>query len=255
MLHAAGVTDGAIMILSDGQDTGSKISESNLANLAQLDGVHIYTFGMQDPSFDGSTLQSLASESGGSYAPTSPTTVVAAYRQLGAEQAHQYTVSYKTKLPQGSTVNVAIGAPGYPTTLTQYSTTGSTPVPTNQTFIDSTTAAILISLIVALLIGTAAFLITRRHNEVSARVGEFVLPVTGGGGHTRERSLVELALGDSQSRAGHRSPRVRAFAIELDVAGIAIAPVNYVIISLVVMLAVGWFLVTAFGSCSPRRPP
>lgn len=248
MLHAGGVTDGTIMILSDGQDTGSKVSESQLANLAQLDNVHIYTFGMQDPSFDGSTLQSLASESGGTYVPTSPTAVVAAYRQLGAQQANQYTLSYNTKLPRGSTVTVAVGAPGYPAALTQYSTTSSTPVPANQSFLHSTTAAILISLIVAVLIGVAAFLITRRHNEVSARVGEFVLPVTGGTGHTRERSLVELALGDSQSRAGHRSPRVRAFATELDVAGIAIAPVNYVIISLILMLVVGWFVVTAFGS-------
>ena len=41
---------------------------------------------------------------------------------------------------------------------------------------------------------------------------------------------------------------MRAFATELDVAGIAIAPVNYVIISLIVMLAVGWLVATAFGS-------
>ena len=43
---------------------------------------------------------------------------------------------------------------------------------------------ILISVLVAVLIGGAAYLITRRHNEVSARVGEFVLPVTGGGRET-----------------------------------------------------------------------
>jgi tight adherence protein B len=248
MLHAAGITDGTVVILSDGQDTGSKISESSLANLAQLDNVHIYTFGMQDPSFDGSTLQSLASESGGTYTPTNPTAVVAAYRQLGAEQANQYTVSYKTKLPLGSTVNLAVGAPGYPSAVTQYSTVSPKPLAPKQSFINSTAAVILISVLVALLIGGAAYLITRRRNEVSARVGEFVLPVTGGGGRERERSLVELALGDAQSRAGHKSPRVRAFAVELDVAGIAIAPVNYVIISLIVMLIVGWFVVTAVGT-------
>ena len=93
MLHAAGVTAGTIMILSDGQDTGSKISESNLSNLAQADNVHIYTFGMQDPSFDGSTLQSLASESGGTYTPTSPTAVVAAHTGSSAPSRRTSTRS------------------------------------------------------------------------------------------------------------------------------------------------------------------
>ena len=76
MLHAAGVTDGTLMILSHGQDTGSKVSESHLANLATGLTCTSTRSGCRTRRLDGSTLQSLASESGGTYAPTSPTAVV-----------------------------------------------------------------------------------------------------------------------------------------------------------------------------------
>jgi hypothetical protein len=75
-LRAAGTTEGTLVILSDGQDTGSTTTEAQLANQAAAQHVGIYTVGMQDASFVGTTLQSLAAESGGSYLPTSPAGVV-----------------------------------------------------------------------------------------------------------------------------------------------------------------------------------
>lgn len=247
MLTAAHVSNGSILLVSDGQDTGSKTSESTLASELQASGVHLFTFGMQDPSFDGSTLSSMATEASGTYVPTSPATVVATYRTLGAQLAHQYSLSYRSPTAVGSTAVVAVSAPGFPTASTSYATGSSLSAPQSKSFFDSTAAVILISLIVAILIGVAVFALTRRRNEVSTRVGEFVLPVTGGG-QNRERSLVELALGDAQSRQMNRSPRWQTLATELDVAGIKIAPVNYVVISIIVTLVVAWFLATLLGS-------
>jgi tight adherence protein B len=238
-LRAAGMTEGTLVILSDGQDTGSSTSEAQVANAAAAQHVGIYTIGMQDASFDGGTLQSLAAESGGSYLTTTPSGAAALFQQLGTQLSNQYVLHYTSQVPKGTLVNVAVSVPGFPTATTTYSTIGPTEAAPPSGFWTSTPAVLLLTLAIAGLVGAAVWGLLRKHNEVSARVGEYMLPVSAVDSDKRERSLVELALGDSQARALQRSPRWRAFATELDVGRIPIGPIQYVVLAIIGIPVVG----------------
>ena len=161
---------------------------------------------------------------------SSPTSTPSAYRSPTGAAEHRECDGQRARIAGGD----------------DHLHTGARAPTQSQPFLKSSDAVILISLVVAILIGLAVFAVTRRRNEVSARVGEFVLPVSGR--EPRERSLVELALGDAQARAMTRSPRWRNLATELDVGGIPIAPVNYVILTIVATLAVAWVMAVLLGS-------
>jgi tight adherence protein B len=142
---------------------------------------------------------------------------------------------------------VTVNVPGYPAATATYSTVGTSETTPPQGFLHSGLAALLLSLIVAVLVGIAVWALTRKRNEVSARVGEYMLPANAVSGRERERSLVELALGDSQARALQRSPRWRALATELDIAAIPIAPLQYMVLSVIAIPVVGWFAALVTG--------
>jgi len=247
-LRAAGTTEGTLLLMSDGQDTGSTASEAQVANQAQAQHVGVYTVGMQDPSFDGSTLQSLAAESGGSYLTTTPAGAVALYQRLGNELSNQYVLRYTSPVPKGTIVTATVNVPGFPSAVTSYSTVGPSETSAPHGFLQSTFAALLLSLIVAALVGAGVWGLARKRNEVSQRVGEYMLPASAVDSHERERSLVELALGDSQTRALQRSPRWQALATELDVGRIPIGPVQYMVFAVIAIPLVGWIASLLFGS-------
>jgi tight adherence protein B len=155
---------------------------------------------------------------------------------------------YRSTVPKGTLVNVTVTVPGYPPATALYSTLGPASSLAPHGFLQSTAALLLLTLIVATLIGVAVWALTRRHVHISARVSEYMLPTTQAGGRReRERSLVELALGDTQARALQRSPRWRALATELDVAGIPIAPLQYMILSLIAVPIVAWIAYVLAG--------
>jgi tight adherence protein B len=106
-------------------------------------------------------------------------------------------------------------------------------------FLQSETAVALLAAIVAALVGLAAFALTKRQSEISARVGEFVAPVA----LTplqRERQLVELALGDSRDSGFERIPRWRMLVGELEVAGVTLSTQQLLIIAGVATVVVAW---------------
>jgi tight adherence protein B len=105
----------------------------------------------------------------------------------------------------------------------------------SQPWLQSTSAVFALCGVIALLIGLAAFMLLRRQNDLSARVGEFVSP---SGKREKPRTLAELALGDKNSRGLSKDPRYRALSIELDVAGLSIGtPQALVMVAAVTLLA------------------
>jgi tight adherence protein B len=209
-------------------------------------GVRFYAFGMQDPSFAASTLESLAQQSDGVYAQTSPSSVVSAYSQLGAQLGHQYLVSYRSPLRYGGPVSVALTVPGYPSVGAAYQNS-SLPLASaskNQPWIRSTSAVFALCGVIALLIGLAAFMLLRRGNDVSARVGEFVSPSAK---REKPRTLAELALGDKNARALSKDPRYRALSIELEVAGLSIGTAQALVFVAAATVLAAWAAYAASG--------
>ena len=100
----------AIVVLSDGADTGSLISFDDVLDLARRAGVTLYTIGMQSPSplvrsnarrFFSQTdfgLRTLAEETGArAFFPTTDTEVKNVYAAIASELASQYAIGYTSR--------------------------------------------------------------------------------------------------------------------------------------------------------------
>lgn len=114
-------------------------------------------------------------------------------------------------------------------------------------FFSSAGGAAVVAVAFGLLIGTAVLLVVSRRTDVSRRVGEFV--ATAGQLHAADqRSLVQRALGDKQSRTIARSPMLDQLRLELDVAEIHVTVDQILAAAIVLTLLVGWLLVHETGS-------
>lgn len=109
-------------------------------------------------------------------------------------------------------------------------------------FFSGAGGAAVVAVAFGLLIGTAVLLVVSRRTDVSKRVGEFV--ATAGQLQTADqRSLVERALGDKQSRTIARSPMLDQLRVELDVAEINVSLDQILAAAIVLTLLVGWLVV------------
>lgn len=255
MLHNSGVASGLIVLLSDGRDTGSHESESALASAAAAAGVRIYSIGVQDSAFDGSTLQNLASKTNGIYEPSSSPQLVSLFQHLGAEPANNYTLSYRSSVSAGHAVTVDVSVPGVGTATAGYTASSTQPVaapppsaapPTSSSFFTSTAGAIVTSLVAGLLIGLAVMLAFGRRGDLVRRVRGYISPEV----QTRsdQRSLVERALGDKNARRIAKSPFLARLAVEIEVAELKMTVEQLIAAAAILMLLIGWLLVMETGS-------
>jgi tight adherence protein B len=256
MLHGSGVASGLIVLLSDGRDTGSRQTESKLAGAAAAAGVRVYSIGVQDSSFDGATLQSLASATHGAYEPSSSPNLLSLFHQLGSEPANQYTISYTSVIGQGHPVNVDVTVPGAGSVTAAYTASRTAlpaqpPTPTvitpaHPSFFQTTAGAIVASIVFALLIGLIVTLVIGRRGDVLRRVGGYMAPA-----HQRsqdQKSFVERALGDKQARKIAKSPFLTRLRVELEVAEINLTVDKLALFAVLLTALVGWLLVTETGS-------
>jgi tight adherence protein B len=253
MLKKAKITGGSIVVLSDGQDSGSQLKEQALATAASAQGVRVYTVGVHDPSFQGATLQSLASSTKGVYTSVDSGGLVAFYRSLGLELSNQYLIHYRSTAPLGQPVKVAVrvaGGVAYAdyTTPAIPSAVNLAPGPKHSSFWSSTLGAVLVSVACALLVGLAVLALTKQRSGVRSRVSEFVATLAAGD-VPEQRSLVQRALGEPRARRRiERSGWWNTLALELDVASIAISPGRLVAMTAISTLLLGWLLVGATSS-------
>jgi tight adherence protein B len=115
MLQQANIQSGSIVVLSDGADTGSKHTGSEVAAAARAAHIRLYTVGLNSPKFDRSTLASLASEGGGEYTlAKSASSLAPLFNSLSQRLAREYLVEYKSlAAPQAKVkVNVQVAGVG-----------------------------------------------------------------------------------------------------------------------------------------------
>jgi tight adherence protein B len=119
-LAAADVNSGAIILLSDGSDTGSSLNAKSALALARLHHYRIFTVGLRSPSYDATTLKSLAAASGGLYSEaSSPRQLSAIYGQLANELSSQYLLTYRSHVHVGGLVEVQ-ASDGHTTAASRY---------------------------------------------------------------------------------------------------------------------------------------
>ncbi len=251
LLAAARIKAGSIVVLSDGRDTDSRTPGDVIARRARRANVTILTVGLRSRSFDSGQLKELAAAGRGRYTPAeSVSDLRRIFRELGAQLASDYLLSYRSFAQPGREVTVAVRVRGVPGIATSKYTVpgGATFVQIEKSFWTSTLGVMLIGLLSALLLAlTLWILLARRGRGATLRervrgfvstpsedyvAGDVVLTGRAPGG--AERSL-------------ERMKWWRGFKEDLEIARITADPFRLVMGTVVATLVVMYLLIVMTG--------
>ena len=180
-LQRVHVTAGAVIMISDGADRGSVSSEASVAQAARAAHISLYTVGVRDAFFDPSSLSMLARDGGGQFLVSDSSRLAELLLQLEAGLVDRYIIHYSSHLAPGRRVEVRVQIDGLTgSAMLEYvapSAARAIATPAKSTsFWVSSTALVVVSLVVALLLGIAlvAFLAPRvRRGALRSRVARF----------------------------------------------------------------------------------
>jgi tight adherence protein B len=184
-LATAKIAAGSIVLLSDGADVGSTTTLAKVVAAAKRQKVRVFTVGLRSGAFDAKTLQSLAAQTGGSFAEaSSPKELAGIYSQLGGKLAKEYALEYRSLAAPSSPVDVSVTLDGVGMGTSHYvAPTPSELAPYHRPFIRrfvlSGWTFFLLVLVVAGLIGVAVrLLIDAMRSRVVDRVRAFTVDST-----------------------------------------------------------------------------
>jgi tight adherence protein B len=255
LLAASHIDSGAVVVLSDGADTGSGVFPSKLVEQARATHTRLFAIGLRSKAFRSGPLRGFATGSGGQYSEaTSPAELTKIYDSLGAQLASEYVIRYRSlaKADQRVTVNVTIdglegvAVAGYATPALSIKPAPPFHPSLPYTFWRSTLAMVVVSFLGALLVGAALVAILRpTKRSLRARMSEFVsiyLP---------ERQKANTALPERVFVGAERSlERTRwwtKFKEEIIFAGIRVPPVQLVLWTVVATVAAMLLLYVVAG--------
>jgi tight adherence protein B len=256
LLMDAKLDSGAVVLLSDGADTASKILPAALVGRANAAHARLYAVGLRSRDFEAGPLRAFATSGGGDYSEaTSPAELAKIYDSLGAQLANQYVLRYRSLAGPGQRVEVEVRIAGVEgTAISGYETPKLALAPTPAyhpslafRFWQSSLAMLGASLLSAALVGGALMVLLRpKRRSLRSRMAEFVsiyLP------ERREKSSPlpdRVFVGAERSLA--RAPWWARFKEDVALAGLRIPPVQLVLWTLVATMGGMWLLKLIFGS-------
>jgi Mg-chelatase subunit ChlD len=182
-LETQQIDSASIVLLSDGRELGSKAMLDEAVAAARKANVRIFTVALRSRSFDPTTLQQLASETGGFYTEArSPEQLSKIFTGLGAQLANEYFIHYRSLAGPGEEVHVKATVEGFEPAVSGYKTPELAGVaaapfkqPLGERIAMSKGLMVFIAVLVAMLIALAlvAFIAPRR-STLRARIGAFV---------------------------------------------------------------------------------
>jgi tight adherence protein B len=210
MLAAAHIGSGSIVLLSDGADTGSTKTLSQVAGAALASNTKIYTVGLADASYKPGTLKALAKAGRGEYAKAKARALASLFDRLGAQLSNEYLLEYKSLAGPNDPIRVNVSVKGLGTTSTGYRTpalsvTTATPAPYKPSLGSRIWGSVITMIVLALLSAAVVALLViglvrPRRSGLPARMAEFVSirdlqrdnrPITSGGETVRRPTLWE----------------------------------------------------------------
>jgi tight adherence protein B len=183
LLEEVNLPAGAIVLLSDGADTGSLAGLDEVAKTAANDRIRVFTVGLHGEAFVPDALSSLAARTGGDFSDAQSVDALAPiFDQLGQQLSREYLVRYRSAADQGDTVHVSVqvqGLPGVATSVYATPAAGAPEGPFHHSafdrFLRSGLSMLVAALISAVLVATALVLLVRpRNRTVRRRMAEFV---------------------------------------------------------------------------------
>jgi tight adherence protein B len=180
-LDAAGLSSGSVVLLSDGADTGSRLSEQQLITRARSQHVRVFTVGLRSPAFRPAPLKRIARATGASYfEAASVADLTAIYDTLGRRLSTEYVIRYRSQYTPGTHVAVLVRIAGVGDVTASYVTPRPAPIaPFHRSvferFWSSPASLALIVLLIAGLASLGAMLLLRvPKGTLLKRIGEFV---------------------------------------------------------------------------------
>lgn len=259
-LKQAKVAAGTVVVLSDGADTGSRLSVGRIARRSRRDNVRIFTIGLRSRSYNPSELRRLAesAEAGSNHADANSLDDLSAiFRQIGGQLANEYLIRYETKAAPGTEVRVLArieGIAGF--AQATYRAAGDASfVLIEDSFWTSTLGVVTTTGLCALLLALALGMLLMRRLRgpgLRERIGHFVTKtdVTAEDGE-EERSQVLTGVVSGTERSLEQLRWWSGFKENVEIAGIKAEPVAIVAFAAAGSLIVMWILAALTGSMLP----
>jgi tight adherence protein B len=248
LMQAARISGGAVVLLTDGADTGSSIKIDELTKIAEDAHIRMFTVGLRSSTFRPAALEQIAGMTGGSFSQAGSSGELAGiFDQLGLKLANEYLVTYRSLLAPGHKVQVNVTVAGRGTAKAAYKAP-PVPIPAfDQPFGDrmwqSWVTMLLFAVLFASLIGVALFAALRPPGStVRKRLSDFVSTAR----PTEEESREALAsrIFEETERSLEETRWWRSFKEALELAEVKIPPVQILAGTLVLTLFVMWLLGT-----------
>ena len=246
LILAAHYETGAVVLLSDGADTGSYLGLAEVTKLAQSAHVRVFTVGLHSKTFRPAALQQLAETTGGTFSEAAtPTDLAAIYNQLGLKLSNQYLVTYRSLIEPGRPVHVRVSVAGIGRAGTAYAAPTLAAAPyqrplANRIWRSWITLLVMCFLVAGLIgLGLAATL-RPTGSTVRTRLSDFV--TTAKKKDARDPLASRLFEGTEQSLEQTRW--WQGLKEILNLAEVKIPPVQLLVGTLVLTLFVMWFMAT-----------
>jgi tight adherence protein B len=255
LLKTGAIGSGSIILLSDGSDTGSRVTEAGVSMDARSAGVRLFTVGLRSGAFDRTALHTLATDSNGAYSEaTSPADLAQIYQAIGSRLANDYVVRYRSSAPADTLIRVHVDVQGF---QGGGDVTYRTPAPArsggvyhrafSQWFWRSNLSLAATVLACSLLIGWIVSAVLRpRRAPLRSRMAEFVT-LRRPKSDRRQSSVFAQKLSDSADKSLEHTGWWLRFKEELEVADIAITPGQLALATAIATLLVGWLAFAVTG--------
>jgi tight adherence protein B len=246
LILAAHYQTGAVVLLSDGADTGSSLGLDQVGKLAKHAHVRVFTVGLHSKTFRPAALQQLAAVTGGSFSEAAtPRDLAGIYTQLGLKLSNQYLVRYRSLVEPGRPVRVSVSVAGIGRARGAYATPKPVVVSLARPLGNKIWRSWITLLVMCILIpGLIAFglVIVLRPNgsTVRRRLSDFVTTAAPAKKNEPLASRIFEGTEESleQTRWWHRLKEI------LNLAEVNIPPVQLLVGTLVLTLFVMWLMAT-----------
>lgn len=251
-LREAGLTSGAVIVLSDGAEArrGSAIAPAALTSLARRSNIRIFSVGLKSRSFSAAPLRKMAAATGGRYGQAArPRDLPPLFAALGERLSAEYVVNYRSTQPAGATVQVQalvdgfLGAASVGYTAPELPMIGVKPrFETNASSGLDVSRVVMLAVAFFLVTAVVLFLLMRpKQRSVVSRVTDFAgLPGAAPPTLTSVR----------RRRQREPSDRWRRYAEAIELSGIGLTPAALALWTAIGTVVFAWYL--GFGI---DRPP
>jgi tight adherence protein B len=248
LLAGSDLSSGSVVLLSDGADTGSRLTEQQVVRQARVQHIRVFTVGLRSASFRPRSLRRIAAATGGSYfEAASIDDLTSIYANLGRRLSTEYVLRYTSRNAPGTHVSVRVRIAGLGDVSASYVTAKPAPIaPFHRSvferFWSSPASLALIALLSAGLAAFGAVLLFRvPKGTLLKRIGEFVSVMSPEEEAAQHKALrTKVFAGAEESLA--KTKWWAQFNEELEIARVPIPAIQILVGTAVATLLVGLIL-------------